>query len=220
MSSERGEVLIITRPIGMSTPSILDGLRGAASGALEMLGAAVSRVAGPPTQAVLDLVVPPVADAVVSRVDINEIVLRQVDLRRVVLAALDSIDITAIVLDRVDLRAIVYRALDELNLTEVVTERVDVDEIARTIDLDEIIDRVPIVTIAEYVIEEIDLPRIIRESTGGVATDAMDSVRLQTYGVDQAVARIVDKVLPRNKRDVDAPGDPQSLECDGPEEPQ
>ena len=29
--------------------------------------------------------------------------------------------------------------------------------------------------------------------------------------IDQALARLVDRVLPRNKRDVDAPGDPQSL---------
>lgn len=127
-------------------------------------------------------------------------------------AIITRIDLTGLVLDQVDLRPIVLRALDELDLTEVVLQRVDIDAVVGAADLEQIIDRLPIVPIANYVIDEIDLPQIIRQSTGGVATEAINAVRVQGVGVDQFVANFADRILGRKAhRDLDAPGDPQSL---------
>jgi len=120
-----------------------------------------------------------------------------------------------VVLDPV-LDAVVPRVtdaiLDRVNLTEIVLERVDIDAIVAKADMNAIIDRVPIVPIADYVIDEIDLPQIIRQSTGGIATQAINSVRVQSFGADQWIARVTDSIVRRTKRRVDAPGDPESLD--------
>lgn len=240
------EVIVVPgRADDAPAPSVLDGLRMAAGAAVGALGAAalgagerafhaVSSVAGPPTAALLDAVVPSATKAVVERMsittvvidnvdlraivvqaldrlDLTEIVLQRVDLRRVVEAALDSIDITEIVLQRVDLQRVVDAALDELDLTALVQERVDIDALVATVDMNAVIDQLPIIDIAEYVIEMVDLPAIIRQSTGGVATDAIDAARMRSYATDLAIARIVDRVLPRRGRNLQAPGDPESL---------
>lgn len=139
--------------------------------------------------AVLDRVVPPLVDAIVSRVDLTDVVISQVDLRRVVESALAELDLTQIVLDQVDVNRIVDAA-----------------------DIDSIVDRVPMVQIADYVIEEIDLPQIIRESTGGIAMDAFTSTRFSAVRTDDVLSRIVDTVLLRRRpRDLDV----DSADVDG-----
>lgn len=129
---------------------------------------------------VLDAAVPKVAQSVLSRLDLTGIVIDRVDFARVIDSALDSIDLTTVVLDRVDLDAIVRR-----------------------VDLDEVLDRAPLVAIAEYLIEEIDLPRLIRESTGGVAVDAIDAVRMGSHGVDAALATWMDRAWPGRRGGAD-----------------
>ena len=127
-------------------------------------------------------------------------------------AIIERIDLTDIVLDQVDLDRIVTRALDGLDLTQLVIDRVDIDALVAEADIEAVIDRVPIIPLANYVIDEIDLPQIIRDSTGGIATDAMGAVRVQGMGADQFVGRLADRVLLRRRqRKVDAPGDPESL---------
>lgn len=103
-------------------------------------------------------------------------------------AVISRIDLTDVVLTRVDLRAIVVQALDELDLTAIVVDRVD---------LDVIINQIPIVEIADYVIQEIDLPELIRESTGGVADSALNAARMQASNADAGIAHVVDRVLLR-----------------------
>lgn len=240
------DVIVVPSAAAEPGPAgFLGGMRMVLGAAAEVMGAAamaagnaavqaLESVAGPPTAAVLDRVVPTATQAVVERMnittvvvdnvdlraivmqalqrlDLTEIVVQRVDLKRVVEAALDSIDLTELVLQRVDLAPIVDAALDQLDLTALVAERVDIDALVATVDMDAIIDRLPIVDIAEYVIEMVDLPAIIRQSTGGVASDAIDAVRMRSYATDVAVARIVDRVLPRRGRDLEAPGDPESL---------
>ena len=220
------EVILIPRGPEEPEPSILDSLRLLAGATAEAVGAAVAvagglaqqavvTVAGPPTSAVLDRVVPAAAQAIIGRIDLTTVVLSNVDLRAVVVRALDELDLTDVVLSRVDLRRIVVQALDELDLTQVVLERVDLDAIVDAVELEPVIDRLPIVDLADYVIEQVDLPQIIRQSTGGVATDAVDAVRLTSYRADTRVARLIDRMLPRRARDLDAPGDPESLAGEG-----
>lgn len=129
-------------------------------------------------------------------------------------ATLDKVVPAAVgvVLDRIDLGAVVNRALDQIDLTQIVVDRVDVDRIAEQVDLAPIMDRLPLIDLANYIIDEIDLPSIIRDSTGGIASDALNSIRMQSTDADVLLAHVVDRILLRRRqRDTDSPGDPQSM---------
>lgn len=196
----RREVILVTHPAPSRAPSPLDTLRGVVTNTVGMAGYTVSTLTSLIEQTVttavetslnaaLDRLVPTIADAIIDRIDINKIVLEQVDLN-----------------------LIINRALDTLNLTQLVIDRVDVNAIVAEADIDAVIDRVPIIPLANYVIDEIDLPQIIRDSTSGIAGDAMNTARRQSAGADQLVSRIADRIVFRRKqRDVDAPGEPDSL---------
>lgn len=169
-------------------------LRSAVGGAASTITLAVDRAVSGAVNETLDRVVPPVLSAVIDRLDLTRIVIERVDLTRVVRATLDQMD-----------------------LTELVLERVDVDRIVDRADLGRIIDRLPLTDLANYIIDEIDLPQIIRESTGGIATDAMNAVRIQSIGVDQVMTRITDAILLRRRaRSTSAPGEaaPASFEAE------
>ncbi len=157
---------------------------------------------------------------IVQRLDINEIVARldlnaiidRVDIAAIaarvdVNAIADKIDIHAI-LDRIDIDAIAAR----IDL-DAIAARIDIDAIAARVNIEAILNRVDIVAIAEEVVDGIDLPEIIRDSTGSFATEAVRDVRMQGIEADEAVARLLDRLLMRRKRRrTDAPGEPRSLE--------
>ena len=71
---------------------------------------------------------------------------------------------------------------------------VDIDAAAARLDLEAVIGRVDLAGLARQVLEEIDLPEIIRESTGSMASDTLRGVRMQTISADDAVGRAVDKL--------------------------
>lgn len=100
------------------------------------------------------------------------------------------------VLDRV-VPIVVRAVLDRVDLTQLIVDRVDVDRIIAEANLDQVIDRLPLVDVANYLIDEIDLPQIVRESTGGIASDAVNLLRMQSIDVDQALSRVVASVLRR-----------------------
>ena len=123
-------------------------------------------------------------EAVVRRLDLTRIVTERVDLDRIVA----GVDLQAIV-DRIDVDSIV----GQLDLNQIVAERVDIDRIIERIDL---------AGLAEEVIAEIDLPEIIRESTGSVASDTVRGVRMQAISGDESVGRIVERLrLVRRRRE-------------------
>jgi hypothetical protein len=203
MTSEdprRREVVIVTRPAPSGPPNPVETLREIFSNSVGMAAYTASTLASLVEQSVtyavtssvnaaLDRLVPVIADAIIERIDLTDVVLDQVDLNRIVNAALDSLDLTQLVIDRVDVDAIVAEA-----------------------DIEAVIDRVPIIPLANYVIDEIDLPQIIRDSTSGIAGDAVSTIRKQGVGADQLVARMADRVtFRRRQRKLDAPGDPESL---------
>ena len=136
----------------------------------------------------------------------------------------DQVDLTALVRERVDVNAIaddidVDRILERVDL-DVVMARVDVDAIAARLDVDRvadridpgrlvartdlvaIVDRLDLASIAEEVIDEIDLPRLVRESSGIMANETVQTVRVQGMNADRLVARVVDRVLRREARDL------------------
>ena len=158
---------------------------------------------------VLDAAIPTVVAAVLRTLDLTRIVTEHVDLDRVV----ESVDLDAAV-RRVDLDAIAMRldvdaVIDRLDLTEIVRRGVDVDAVVATVDLDAaaarldvdaVIDRVDLVGLAREVIAAIDLPEIIRESTGSMASETLRGVRMQSISGDDAIARVVERVRLRRAR--------------------
>ncbi len=194
------EVVLITRPAPAGPPNPLDALRDVFSSSVGMatytastfaslIEQTVSYAVSTSVNAALDRLVPVIADAIIERIDLTDLVIEQVDLNRIVNSALDSLDLTQLVIDRVDINAIVAEA-----------------------DIEAVIDRVPIIPLANYVIDEIDLPQIIRDSTSGIAGDAVSTVRKQGVGADQLVARLADRVtFRRRQRKLEAPGEPESL---------
>ncbi|MEV0671663.1 hypothetical protein [Mycobacterium sp. NPDC050441] len=76
---------------------------------------------------------------------------------------------------------IVDRVLDELDLNELVRERVD------------------LIGLANEVVDGIDLPAIIRQSTESVTTEVMADVRTQGERADDVVSGFVDRLLGRER---------------------
>jgi hypothetical protein len=116
-------------------------------------------------------------------------------------ALLDRLDLTELVLERID----VDRLTDAISIDRVMA-RIDLDEVAAGIDVDavaarldvaRIVDRLDLVAIANEVIDEIDLPAIIRDSTETMAAETMDGVRVHGVRADRFVSRIVDRALLR-----------------------
>jgi hypothetical protein len=146
-------------------------------------------------------------EAVLDRVDVNAIaakldldaVAARLDLDTLV----DKVDVSRVI-DRVDLDAIVARvdldrAVGRVDLDAVVA-RVDLDRAVDRVDVDRVIARTDLAGLARYVVQEIDLPGLLRASTGSVSSEMVRSVRDQGADADRAVERIVDRLLHRAAR--------------------
>jgi hypothetical protein len=176
--------------------------------------------------AFLSTLVPEIVSSLFDQIDVTQLVRDRVDLNAIVEDVdverlLDRIDIDAIV-SRVDVDAIVARVdmervarsfpvdevLDGIDLDQVV-DRVDIDRAVERVDLDAIVHRMNLGEIAQEVIDEIDLPAIVRESSGVMASEGIQTVRVQGMNADRLVSRIVDRVLRRDARDLGAPADPE-----------
>lgn len=126
-------------------------------------------------------------DDVVSRIDVDDIVAR-VDLQRVI--------------ERVDMDAVASR-ID----IDAIAGRLDVDAIAGRLDLDTVVGRLDLTAIAREVLEELDLPEMIRETMGSMTSESVGGIRVQTMNADRAVSRLVDRVFRRDDEliEVDSP---------------
>lgn len=123
-------------------------------------------------------------------------------------AILGQLDLTGIVREHVDLDAVVAGVdLDAVASridVDAVASRLDVDAVVARVDMEAVIARLDLAALAREVIDEIDLPEIIRESSGAMASETVQEVRLQGIDADRFVARVVDKVLGRRRgRDLD-----------------
>lgn len=153
-------------------------------------------------------------DRVVDRVDLDRAVAR-VDLNRIV-ERIDLDDVASRIdldriLDRVDLdelaaRLDLDRVIERADLDRVI-DRLDLDRAAARLDLDPILERADVVGLARYVIDAIDLPALIRSSTGSMTSEVVRGVRAQGADADEAVQRVVDRLLRRRSPRNDlAPG--------------
>lgn len=161
-------------------------------------------------------------DAVVARADLDGAVAR-VDLDAVVArvdvdAVLDSLDLDA-VMARIDLDALLSRidvdtVVGRVDLNQVAARldldavaarvdlqtlvgRIDPDALVARVDIDALIARHDLVTLTRSVLEAIDLPQILRESSGAVSSQAARAVRTEGMHADDSVSRWVDRVLRR-----------------------
>jgi hypothetical protein len=125
-------------------------------------------------------------DRVVARVDPAAVVGR-IDLDAIA-AALDVDRVVA----RVDLDAVVRR-ID----VDAIAAALDVDGVVARVDLDAVVARIDLVGIARDVVDAIDLPEIVRHSTGALTSDTVRSVRTGTRHADNLVAGAVDRLLHR-----------------------
>jgi hypothetical protein len=98
------------------------------------------------------------------------------------------------------------RVVDDLPIERVV-DRVDVDEIVERVDIRGVVDRLDLAEITQDVMDEIDLPAIIRESSGAMASETVQTVRVRGMNADRLVSRIVDRMIRRESRDLEAPGE-------------
>jgi uncharacterized protein YjbI with pentapeptide repeats len=146
----------------------------------------------------LDVLVPVVATEVLRRAHLTDLVLRYVDLDRAV---------SAVDLDAAAARLDVSAVLDRIDLTSVVLERVNLDVLIQAT-----LERIDLIPLAVEVIEGVDLPEIIRESTGSMASDTVQGVRMQGIVADEAIGRVVDRLLLRRAhRSTRAPTAPAEL---------
>ena len=125
--------------------------------------------------------------------------LAQAVAERVVTLVMDAIDMDAL-LERIDVDAVVSR-VD----VDAVVSRVDVDKLIHRVDVERIIDRVDIKKVIDRVdidalVEQTELGTIIARSTSGVASEALDVVRAQGVGLDDFIARWVNRILRRSSQ--------------------
>jgi hypothetical protein len=150
-----------------------------------------------------------IVDATLDHMDLTSLALERIDVDRF----LDAMDLNSLI-DRVD----IDRALERIDLNEVVARidierivaRVDVDELAGKVDLEAMIERLQLAKIAEEVIDELDVGELIRDSTGSMATETVEGIRIQGMNADRFVSRLVDRAFGR--RDTD---DPRTLGGNG-----
>jgi hypothetical protein len=146
-------------------------------------------------------------DAILAKVDLNA-VLAGVDLDAVV----SRLDLNKII-ERVDIEAVLARLdLDDIVSTvdlDKIIRRVDVNALASTIDMEAIINRIDLAGIAEDIITEVDLPQIIRVSSGSIASETVVGVRMTSATADDYLVRIMQRLHLRRRGDPD--DDPTAL---------
>ena len=214
-----GKVMGLSIGLARRLPGVapaLDNLEARGEDALRAADAAVDRV--------LRVAVRKIVQAALLEVDITAVVRDHVDLDAVaegidVGRIVDRVDIDGIaervdidrILDRVDIDGVAARVDVEKIIARVdidgiaarldlapILDRVDVDAIAARVDVDAVIRRVDLIGLAETVIDGVDLPAIIRESTGTMSTEAVQGVRIQGMRADDAVSGFVGRMFGRH----------------------
>jgi hypothetical protein len=169
--------------------------------------------------AAADVVVPELAEAVLTRLDVVAIVREHVDLDRLatlldVDAVVARVDLDA-VLDRVDVDAIaarldlntvvekvdITRVIDRVDLDEVVA-RVDIERVLGQVDLDGVVARVDL----DRAVDRVDIDRVLaRTDLAGLARYLVDVVDLP--GLLRASTATVTTEMVRGVRDQGADAD-------------
>lgn len=127
----------------------------------------------------------------------------------VVRVPVDAATIAAEHAARVVIARVVQVIVESVDITALVRDNVDIDAIAERIDLDRIVNRLDLIDLADTVIDGVDLPRIIRESTTSMSTEAMNGARVQSMHADDVVATVVGRLLGRARNEEVVPVEPR-----------
>jgi hypothetical protein len=111
--------------------------------------------------------------------------------RRVVGALLSTVDLTELVRAHVDL--------------DTVAAGLDVDAVVARADLDAAVARIDLEGLARQVIDAVDLPEIVRRSTGSLTSETVRSARTEAMHADDAVTGLVDRLLRRPRASAHSP---------------
>jgi hypothetical protein len=90
------------------------------------------------------------------------------------------------------------RVFGAVDVTTLVLKSVDIDRIIQQVDLSTMA-RSDVVGVARYVVDELDLPEMIRQSSGTLAADTIEGLRLQGMNADSSLSRLIDRVLGRRE---------------------
>ena len=122
--------------------------------------------------------------------------------RRLASAAADRLvpAVAEALVTRLDLDA-VARRLD----LDALASRLDVDALVDRVDVDRVLARTDVAGLARYIADEIDLPELLRATSGSVTGELVRGVRDQGAQADVVVARAIDRFLRREatRRDRD-----------------
>ena len=86
--------------------------------------------------------------------------------------------------------ALVEMVVSRLDLTNLVIRNLDVEGILAAVDVDALV---------EKVLADLDLPAIIRESTGSLAAEAVRGARMTGINVDEAISQAIQRRLFRRR---------------------
>jgi hypothetical protein len=85
-------------------------------------------------------------------------------------------------------------------LVEMVVSRLDLTNLViRHVDIDGVIGAVDLVPVVEQVLADIDLPAIIRDSTGSIASETVRGARMTGITVDEAISQAIQRRLFRRR---------------------
>jgi hypothetical protein len=87
--------------------------------------------------------------------------------------------------------------IEQIDLTALVRDSVDIDAIVTDVDIEAIIARIDLIGLADQIIDGVDLPAIIRESTATVTAEVITDVRSQSVRADDMISGFVDRMLGR-----------------------
>ncbi len=201
---------LLARPPGVAAP-LQAGYwidRLAESGSL-MRPRITARIAAQLAQE-LDRWLPVVLEQTMRRLDLTTLVLENVDLDRIITqvdldAAVRRVDIDAVarrldldaVVELLDVDAVAARldvdgVLDRLDLTALILQRVDLPVL-----MDAVLAELDLAALAQEVIDAVDLPEIIRESSGAMASDTVRGARVRSIAADDALGRLMHHLLLR-----------------------
>jgi hypothetical protein len=86
--------------------------------------------------------------------------------------------------------------MDRIDVNQLVA-KVDMNAIIARLDMNAIIARVDLGSVSRQVIDEVDLPEIIRESSGAITSESVLGMRMQSIEADERLNRVIDKILLR-----------------------
>jgi hypothetical protein len=103
---------------------------------------------------------------VMEQLDVTDLALEHVDIQRIA----ETVDINPLV-DRLDMEAL--------------TDRIDMDALVARLDIEALVGQVDIAAITADVIDQLDIPDLIREVTAETTTESVRSIRLRGVGADR-----------------------------------